>query len=98
MRLLYAVNLTHFTIKRYNISSMLRFLFYVVFLGAAVLFIYTFQPPTVCDNPIPYRIGSIDSRYDTIEQQFLTNVAQAAEIWSLEYGKQLFSYNPSDKK
>lgn len=77
---------------------MFKFLFYVIFLGGAFLFIYTFQPPTICDNPISYKIGTIDNRYNTTKSQFLIDVRRAADTWSFEYGRPLFSYNTTNKK
>lgn len=50
-----------------------------------------------CQNPIPYRIGSIDQRFDVSEQQFQEDTETAAEKWDHVLGRTLFVYDPHAK-
>lgn len=47
-----------------------------------------------CDTPTPYRIGSIDSRFNITQEEFLRNIQDASNIWNTAYGKNLFVYDP----
>lgn len=47
-----------------------------------------------CDTPLTYKIGTVDPRFNLSENEFLTDVKDAANIWSIVYGKQLFKYDP----
>lgn len=47
-----------------------------------------------CDTPIPYRIGTVDSRFNITREEFLSSIEDAKDIWSLSYGKTLFEHDP----
>ena len=47
-----------------------------------------------CDIPIAYRIGSIDSRFNITQEEFLGNIQEASGIWNTVYEKNLFVYDP----
>lgn len=47
-----------------------------------------------CDTPISYRLGRIDSRFKITSADFLSRIREAEGIWSNEYGKSLFLYDP----
>ena len=49
---------------------------------------YLYQSP--CDEPIVYRLGSIDSRFKLSKEQLQTDIDQATGIWGDAYGKKLF--------
>ena len=51
-----------------------------------------YQSP--CDNPIRYRIDTVDSRFNLTPEQFLGNIQEASGIWNTAYGKALFVYDP----
>ncbi|HUQ85324.1 MAG TPA: matrixin family metalloprotease [Candidatus Limnocylindrales bacterium] len=47
-----------------------------------------------CDTPKTFRIGKIDSKYNMTDSQFIDKINLASNIWSEEYGKNLFTYSP----
>lgn len=51
-----------------------------------------YQSP--CDKPIPYSIGSIDSRFKLTREELLSNIQEASSVWNAAYGKSLFVYDP----
>lgn len=56
-----------------------------------ILFSFRASP---CDTPIEYRIDTIDPQFNLPKDQFVKDVSDAAKIWSKQYGKELFVYNP----
>lgn len=56
-----------------------------------ILFSFRASP---CDTPIEYRIDTVDPQFNLPKDQFVKDVSDAAEIWSKQYGKELFVYNP----
>ncbi len=51
----------------------------------------TFFP---CQNPITYNIGTFDSKFGLSKADFLSAVNQAADIWQMPFGRELFKYMP----
>lgn len=54
--------------------------------------VYTFS---YCDKPIRYRVDTIDPRFKMPKASFLTDTAQAAQIWDKTEGKNLLVYDPN---
>lgn len=52
---------------------------------------------SICDNPITYKIGGMDSRFNLSEEYFREKIEEAAEVWASAYGKELFVYNSESK-
>ncbi len=50
-------------------------------------------PPAPCTRPIIYSLGTIDNRFGVSREQFVNDIAQAASLWSLAAGKNLFSFD-----
>jgi len=50
-----------------------------------------------CANPLPYRIGTIDSRFGISEDVLRTNIEEAGNAWNALAGKKLFVYDPKAK-
>ncbi len=48
-----------------------------------------------CQNPIEYRIGTIDSGFNVSTTTFMADIAKAGALWSQAAGRTLFEYNPS---
>lgn len=77
-----------------------------LFILAALAFsIYYFQKPlavlkdqwlyySLCDQPITYRLGSIDSRFNLTNDEFQKDIEEADAIWNKNYPKPLFAYDP----
>lgn len=53
--------------------------------------LYTFS---YCDQPISYRVDTIDSRFGLSRDGVLSDVADAAQIWNSAEGKNLFILDP----
>ncbi|MCL4365731.1 matrixin family metalloprotease [Patescibacteria group bacterium] len=47
-----------------------------------------------CDQPVSFRIGTVDPRFNLSRETFLSDVKQAAYIWDSAIGKKLFIYDP----
>lgn len=52
-----------------------------------------FLPAAPCTEPIPYSIGSFDSRFNISQDQFRKDISEAASVWNLALGKTLFTYD-----
>lgn len=49
---------------------------------------------SVCDTPIRYKTGYIDSRFNVSEPKLLADIKQAGDIWGSVVKKNLFVYDP----
>ncbi len=47
-----------------------------------------------CDVPMHYRVGTIDARFSYSQNEYITAIDEAADLWSDVYGKELFVYDP----
>lgn len=61
---------------------------------AAVANFNKFYYVSTCDNPIYYKIGVIDDRFNITQNELLVNIREASTIWSTIQGKNLFVYDP----
>jgi hypothetical protein len=64
-----------------------------LFLAVAAPVVY-YSP---CNTPIPYSIGSIDSRFNVTREELLIDAKTAANVWNTTQNKQLFIYDPDSK-
>lgn len=71
----------------------LGYLFRTQLLAIAAPVVY-YSP---CDTPIPYSIGSIDSRFNVTKEELLVDAKSAANVWNTTQNKQLFLYDPDSK-
>ncbi len=46
-----------------------------------------------CDAPLPYKLGTIDARFNLNSDDALNDIKQATDIWSNAEGKKLFIYS-----
>lgn len=49
---------------------------------------------SLCDEPIKYRVDTVDPKFNLSREEFSKNINQAAEIWSEAANKNLFVYDP----
>lgn len=67
-------------------------LLWVVFAGVAA---YAWQARYLpCTEPIEYRIGTVDPRFNLSEAELLQDLERAGGLWSDAAGKKLFAYSP----
>lgn len=50
-----------------------------------------------CDTPIPYKLGEIDPKFGLKQATAISNIQDASDIWSNNYGKELFVNSPTAK-
>lgn len=50
-----------------------------------------------CDDPLGYRIGTVDERFGLTHDELADDIEQANALWSDEWGKKLFVYDPKAK-
>lgn len=67
------------------------FLWLILF---ACIGLYFYVQKRPCEEPIQYKIGTIDPRFGVSEAQFQNDIAQASGIWGHALNKTLFEYNP----
>ncbi len=46
-----------------------------------------------CDTPLPYKIGTIDSRFNLSKDEVRSDIREATDIWSNAERKELFAYS-----
>lgn len=63
---------------------------------AGLIFLNTYQPPTICDNPVTYKMGVIDSRFKMTRQDLLADLEEAESAWEKSTNRELFHYRPND--
>jgi len=54
---------------------------------------YFYFQKSPCQNPIEYRIGTLDPRFGVTQNDFLKDISQASNIWGNAIGRKLFEYN-----
>ncbi len=50
-----------------------------------------------CAEPLPYTLGSFDTRFNISKEYFLGALSEAEAVWEKPYGKNLFNYSPENK-
>lgn len=67
-------------------------LLWVAFAAVAAYAWQTHYVP--CQEPIEYRLGTIDPRFKLSNEEVLNDIAKAADLWGTAQGKPLFVYDP----
>ena len=62
---------------------------------ALVIGVFLYLQPKPCAAPLPYRIGTIDPRFEVSRETFAKDIVQASAIWEKSFGKPLFVYDPA---
>jgi len=73
-------------------TSRLRILFLLITL--IILVVIFFRTPRPCQEPLTYRIGTIDERFGLSRQEFAEAVGKAASIWGKPFSRDLFREDP----
>lgn len=75
----------------------LVFLF-IIFVSSAVIFTPTPLASvfsySICDEPVHYRIDTVDPKFNLSRDDFSSSTAEAAQIWNEVLAKDLFVYDP----
>lgn len=74
----------------------MKIAFYTVFFFALGLYAFFYKLPSVCDSPLKYRIGTIDRGFNIPQDELLTSVLRAEQIWENASGRDLFIYVADD--
>jgi hypothetical protein len=59
-----------------------------------VLIISFMRTPTPCKDPITYRLGNVDERFNLTREEFRTAVNMAAAMWGKPFHRDLFRDDP----
>jgi len=59
-----------------------------------ILFIIFLWTPEPCQNPVSYRLGDIDGRFNLTREEFQTAVNMAAAMWGKPFHRDLFREDP----
>lgn len=49
---------------------------------------------SVCDQPIHYRIDTVDGKFNLSKDKFIEDSKKAADVWNKAYGKNLLVFDP----
>lgn len=78
-------------------KKFLKILILLTILGAlAYQFRATIFPEAPCSEPIPYILGTFDTKFNISQKYFLSALADAEAVWEKPYSKDLFTYVPED--
>ena len=82
--------------KRFlNIFILLLILGALVYRYKDILIAYYF-PPAPCTQTIYYELGNFDTKFGISKEYFLSALSDAEDIWEKTFGKQFFTYMPTD--
>ncbi|PON12531.1 hypothetical protein C2W62_39100 [Candidatus Entotheonella serta] len=48
-----------------------------------------------CTNPLHYRIGEVDDRFDLTTREYRKLIQEAGDMWEQALGRELFIYDPA---
>ncbi len=66
----------------------------LIVLAIVIIAVIVIKPPTVCEKPLKYSLGNIDSKFNLSRNDFLKIVSEAENIWEKGTGMNLFTYDP----
>ena len=72
-------------------SSLRVFLLLVTLIALVIVY---YRMPRPCQEPLTYRIGTVDARFGLSRQEFVDSVGKAASIWEKPYARALFRDEP----
>jgi hypothetical protein len=59
-------------------------------------FLFVYHVPNICDKPLHYRIGSIDTQFDITPIALSGALNEGSTIWNTVMGRSLFAETPED--
>jgi len=60
-----------------------------------ILFVFFSRTPEPCREPITYRLGNVDERFNLTREEFRTAVNMAAVMWGKPFSRDLFREDPN---
>lgn len=76
---------------------MRKLLFVVLAIGVIIFVVPQFKSETIkifsyseCDTPIPYKLGTLDSKFGLDQTSAVVDIQNAVDVWNNSYGKRLF--------
>lgn len=73
----------------------LKSIVFMIVLAALLLFF--FRPADPCEEPLTYRIGTVDERFGLSRGEFSRLVGKAASVWAAPVSRELFREEPDGK-
>ena len=78
-----------------NSSKTISWRFFPLLLILIFLVIAFLRTPKPCQEPLTYRIGKVDERFDLSRQEFGVTVGMAAAMWGKPLSRELFREDPN---
>ena len=83
------------------LKKFFKILIPLLLLGAIIyqyrdILITRFFTPAPCTRPIPYQLGTFDTKFGISEKYFLSALSDAEAVWEKPFGKELFVHAPGD--
>lgn len=75
-------------------SSLRVYLLLIILIAVAIIY---YRMPRPCQEPLTYRIGTVDARFGLSRQEFTDAAGKAASIWEKPYARALFREEPNGK-
>jgi hypothetical protein len=70
---------------------------YLLLITLIALVIVYYRMPKPCQEPLTYRIGTVDARFGVSRQEFADAAGKAASIWRKPYARALFREEPEGR-
>jgi Matrixin len=75
-------------------STTIGWKFFFLLAILIILFIIFMRPPEPCREPITYRLGNVDERFNLTREEFRTAINMAAAMWGKPFHRDLFREDP----
>jgi hypothetical protein len=89
-----------FSVSNAKIEIMRNLAIFLTFIGLLAIAYFAFPQIqnlvyfSTCDNPIHYKIGAIDPKFNLTQTELKEDLSQAGNIWGDAEGKPLFQFDP----
>ena len=80
----------------FNSSKTIGWSFFFLLAILIVLIVSFLRTPKPCQEPITYRLGKVDERFNLPREEFRTDVNMAAAMWGKPFYRDLFREAPDD--
>jgi hypothetical protein len=80
-----------------NVAGFIGFPTLIFLLVLIALLLFLFRPPSPCQEPLTYRIGTVDEQFGLSREEFSVLVGKAASVWGAPLSRELFREEPEGK-